>query len=151
MNGTSDRPVSRAIVIQVVVVSVLALVVLAVAVTRLVQGTLGLGWAVGGLLGGAVVGVVASRMKRMKWDERTGRAISKIDWLGGVILVCFLVAQLARSWVLGHWAEGVALTTLGLCVTAGTLAGQVLGTRRAVRAVHRPGPSAHDRESLGGM
>jgi hypothetical protein len=73
-----------------------------------------------------------------QWDERTGQIISKIDWLGRVILVGFVVAQLTRTWVLGHWAEGVALTTLGLCVTAGTLAGQVLGTGRAVRAVPPP-------------
>jgi len=32
----------------------------------------------------------------------------------------------------------VALTTLGLCVTAGTLAGQVFGTRWAVRAARPP-------------
>jgi len=40
----------------------------------------------------------------------------------------------AGEQLLGHWAEGVALTTLGLCVTAGTLIGQVLGTRSRVRA-----------------
>ena len=85
-----------------------------------------------------MVGVVASRMKRAQWDGRSGRIVSKIDWLGGVILVGSLVGQLTRSWVLGHWVEGVALTTLGLCVTAGTPAGQVLGTRRAVRAVRPP-------------
>ena len=135
---SGPRGVSRAIVIQVVVASALALVVLVLVVAALVEGTLGPGWAVGGLVGGAVVGVVASRMKRMRWDERTGQVISAIDWLGGVILVCCLVAQLTRSWVLGHWADGVALTTLGLCVTAGTLAGQVLGTRHAVRAARRP-------------
>jgi hypothetical protein len=133
-----DRRVSRAIVIQIVVVSVLALVVLVLAVTGVVGGDLGPGWAIGGLVGGAVVGVVASRMKRMQWDERAGQVISKIDWLGAVILVCFLVAQLTRTWVLGHWAEGVALATLGLFVTAGTLAGQVFGTRWAVRAARPP-------------
>lgn len=133
-----DRGVSRAIVVQIVVVSVVALVVLVLAVTGVVDGDLGLGWAVGGLLGGAVIGVVASRMKLMQWDERAGQVVAKTDWLGGVILVCFLVAQLTRTWVLGHWAEGVALTTLGLCVSAGTFAGQVLGTRWAVRAVRPP-------------
>jgi hypothetical protein len=130
--------VSRPIVIQIVVVSVVALVVLVLAAGDVVAGDLGPGWAVGGLLGGAVVGVVASRMQRMQWDERTDQVISKIDWLGGVILAGFLVAQLTRSWLLGHWAEGVALTTLGLCVTAGTLAGQVFGTRWAVRAARPP-------------
>jgi hypothetical protein len=133
-----NSKVSRPIVIQVVVVAVIALVELVLAVTGVVAGDIGLGWAVGGLLGGAVVGVVASRRKRAQWDERTGQVVSKIDWLGGVILVGFLVAQLSRSWVLGHWVEGVALTTLGLCVTEGTLAGQVLGTGRAVRAVRPP-------------
>ena len=49
-----------------------------------------------------MVGVVASRMKLMQWDERAGQVISKIDWLGGVIPVGFLVAQLTRTWVLGH-------------------------------------------------
>ena len=132
------RGISRAIVIQIAVVSVVALVVLVLAVTGVVAGDLGPGWAVGGLLGGAVVGLVASRVKHLRWDERVGQVISTIDWLGGVILVCFLVAQLTRSWVLGHWVEGVALTTLGLCVTAGTLAGQVLGTRWAVRAARPP-------------
>jgi hypothetical protein len=131
------RPVSRAIVVQVVVVAAIALVVLVLAAAGLVQGTLGLGRAAGGLLAGAVVGVVASRIKRMRWDEPSRTVVSSIDWVGGVILVCFVIAQLGRGWVLGHWADGAALTTLGLCVTAGTLAGQVLGTRAGVRAVLR--------------
>ena len=134
----NSKRISRPLVIQVVVVSVIALVELALAVTGVAAGDIGLGWAVGGLLGGAVVGVVAGRVKRAQWDERTGQIVAKIDWLGGVILVGSLVAQLTRSWVLGHWVEGVALTTLGLCVAAGTLAGQVLSTRRAVRAVRPP-------------
>ena len=134
----NSKRITRPIVIQIVVVSVIALVVLVLASTGVVAGDIGLGWAVGGLLGGAVVGVVASRVKRAQWDARTDQIISKIDWLGGVILVGFIVAQLTRSWVLGHWVEGVALTSLGLCVTAGTRAGQVLGTRRAVRAVRPP-------------
>jgi hypothetical protein len=127
--------ISRAIVVQVVVVSCVALVQLVLAVAGIVEGRLGVGWAVGGALGGLAVGLVASRMKRMEWNERAGQVVSRIDWLGGVILVCFVAAQVWRNGVLGHWAEGVGLTTLGLCVSAGTLAGQAIGTRRAVRAV----------------
>ena len=128
------RWVSRAIVVQVAMVAVVALVVLVLAALHLVDGALGPGWAVGGLLGGLVVGLVASRSKRMVWDERTGTVVARTDWIGSVILLCFIAAQVARGWLLGHWAEGVALTTLGLCVTAGTLIGQVLGTRSRVRA-----------------
>jgi hypothetical protein len=135
--NSERRPVSRAIVVQVVIVAAIALVVVVLALLDLVDGTLGLGWAAGGLLGGLAVGLVAARMKRMEWDGAAGVVVSRTDWLGAVILAAFLVAQLVRGWVLGHFAEGAALTTLGLCVTAGTLAGQLLGTRRGVRAVLR--------------
>ncbi|MGQ0575597.1 MAG: hypothetical protein ACT4RN_15555 [Pseudonocardia sp.] len=129
-------PVSRAIVVQIVVVTVIAVVLLVLTLTRIADGSLGLGWAAGGLLAGAAVGVVASRIKRMEWDG-AGVVVSRIDWVGAVILACFVVAQLARGWLLGHWAEGAALTTLGLCVTVGTLLGQVVGTRGGVRATLR--------------
>jgi hypothetical protein len=137
MNSTPARRVSRAILVQAAVVAVVGLAVLVLAVLHLADGSLGLGWAAGGLLGGLVVGVVANRSKRMVWDERTDTVVSRTDWIGGVILGCFVAAQLLRGWVLGHWAEGVALTTLGLCATAETLIGQVLGTRRRVHAVRR--------------
>jgi hypothetical protein len=134
--------VSRAVIVQVVIVAAVAAVVAVLAALDVVDGTLGLGWAIGGLLGGAAVGVVASRMKRTEWDGVVGVVVSRSDWIGTVILAGFVVAQLARGWVLGHWAEGAALTTLGLCVTAGTLAGRALGTWAAVRAALRdPAPA----------
>lgn len=135
MSGPARRlPVSRAIAVQVVVVAVVAVVVLVLAVLHLADGGLGLGWAVGGLFGGLVVGLVASRSKRIVWDEGTDTVVSRTGWIGAVILGCFVVAQLVRGWILGHWVDGVGLTTLGLCVTAGTLIAQVVGTRRRVRA-----------------
>jgi hypothetical protein len=135
MSGPARRlPVSRAIAVQVVVVAVVAVVVLVLAVLHLADGGLGLGWAVGGLFGGLVVGLVASRSKRIVCDEGTDTVVSRTGWIGAVILGCFVVAQLVRGWILGHWVDGVGLTTLGLCVTAGTLIGQVVGTRRRVRA-----------------
>ena len=55
-----------------------------------------------------------------------------------------MLATITRPW-LGHWAEGVTLTTLGLCVSAGTLLGQVVGTRRQVHKVRK----AHDQDAGG--
>jgi len=46
-------PVSRAIVVQVVVVAVVAAVVVVLAALHLADGSLGPGWALGGLLGPA--------------------------------------------------------------------------------------------------
>ena len=137
--------VSRAIVVQLVLVAVVGLVVLVLAALHVSDGSLGLGWAFGGLLGGLVVGVVASRSKRIEWDDKGSRVTSRMDWIGAIILLGFILAQITRGWLLGHWAEGVALTTLGLCVSAGTLLGQVVGTRRRVRKVR----IAHDPDAGG--
>jgi hypothetical protein len=131
----NDKPVDRRIVRQVIVLAVVALVLLGFVVWQVVRDTLGPGWAVGGLLVGSAVGIVASRTKRLQWDERTGRVISRIDRIGAVLLVAFLLSIIIRSWVLGHWVEGAALSALGLSITAGTLAGQALATRRGVREV----------------
>lgn len=127
--------ISKSILVQVAVLAVLAVVVLVLAGLDLVDGTLGLGWAAGGLLAGFAVGLFASRMKRVDWDGATGRVVAHIDWIGAVVLACFVVGNLVRDWVLGHWVEGAALTTLGMCVTAGVLTGEVVGTRMRVRSV----------------
>jgi hypothetical protein len=65
-------------------------------------------------------------------------------WIGAVILVRFVVGNLVREWVLGHWVDGAALTTLGMCVTAGVLTGEVIGTRRRVRSVLADEPFPDD-------
>jgi hypothetical protein len=127
--------ISKSILVQVAVLAVVAVVVLVLAGLDLVDGALGLGWAAGGLLAGLAVGVFASRIRRVDRDGATGRVVAHIDWIGVVVLACFVVGNLVRDWVLGHWVEGAALTTLGMCVTAGVLSGEVIGTRLRVRAV----------------
>jgi len=87
------------------------------------------------MLVGAALGVIPSRIRRLKWDDQTSRVIARLDAIGTVILVGYIAAMLARDWVLGHCVEGPALAALGLGVTAGALAAQVLGTRRGVRKV----------------
>jgi|SRR5690242_14132921 len=47
-----------------------------------------------------------------------------------------------REWVLGNWVQGAAFTTLGMCVTAGVLTGEVVGTRGRVRSA--PADQADD-------
>ena len=60
-------------------------------------------------------------------------------WVSRPIVIQIVVVSVLALVVLVLAAtDVVALTTLGLCVTAGTLAGQVFGTRWAVRAARPP-------------
>ena len=138
-----DEPVHRRIRTQALAIGVIALVVLGLAVADLVDGTIGLVGAVAGLVGGVVVGVVAARVNRFSWDAETGRVVARVDRIGLAILVAVVLAHLSRNWLLGHWAHGAVLTALGVWISAGTLIGRVLGTRRGVNAVLRAaGPKA---------
>lgn len=127
--------VDRSIRTQLLILTVIDLVMLGILAVDIAGGTLGLAAGVAGLLGGVALGVVASRIRRIEWDETASHVVAKLDAIGAIILVGYLGAMLARDWVLGHWAEGPALAALGLSVTAGTLAGRVLGTRRGVHKV----------------
>lgn len=129
--------VDRRILTQVLILAAIALVMLGLLVLEVARGTIGLAWAAAGLLAGGALGVVASRIRRLEWDERADRVVARLDGIGAVILAGYLGAMLARDWVLGHWAQGAALAALGLSVTAGVMAGRALGTRRGVRAVLR--------------
>jgi hypothetical protein len=73
----------------------------------------------------------------LTWDDEAGKVVGRVDRLGLVILVITVVAHLTRTWLLGHWVHGALLTALGVWISAGGLAGRVLGTRRGVRAVLR--------------
>jgi TRAP-type mannitol/chloroaromatic compound transport system permease large subunit len=133
--ATTRQHVDRRILSQVRILTIIALAMLGILVVDVAQGTLGVAWAAAGLLAGAALGVIASRIRRLEWDDQTSQVIARLDAIGAVILVGYIAAMLARDWVLGHWVEGPALAALGLSVTAGALAGQVLGTRRGVRKV----------------
>ena len=57
---------------------------------EVLSGTFSVAWALGGILIGLGVGTLATRMYRLSWDEDTSHVISRIDWIGGIILICCL-------------------------------------------------------------
>ena len=132
-----DEPVDRRIRGRNLVTAVIGLVVLGLAVADLTRGTIGPLGAAAGFVGGALVGMFAARVNRFSWDAGSRRVVARIDRVGLAILAVVVLAHLTRDALLGHWVHGALLTALGVCISAGTLAGRVLGTRRRVRAVLR--------------
>lgn len=56
-----------------------------------------------GLLGGVVIGVGASRMSRLSWDESEAKVIGNIDALGAVILLAYVLLTVFRGKLLAQW------------------------------------------------
>ncbi len=102
---------------------------------EVLSGTFSVAWALGGILIGLGVGTLATRMYRLSWDEDTSHVISRIDWIGGIILICYLTFVFTRTYYLSYWVQGAPLMGIIFSITAGTMLGRVLGTRRGINKV----------------
>jgi len=99
----------------------------------LVQQRISMALALVSFLAGILLGVLMNRMYRFEWDDQAQKVIARIDWIGGVILAVYIGFTLSRNWIFGHWLQGATLTAFGLCLTAGSRLGRVLGTARGIR------------------
>jgi hypothetical protein len=75
------------------------------------------------------------RMHRFDWDEENSKVISKMDWIGGIVLLLYIGFAVSRKWILGHWVQESFLAEIGLSLTAGTLIGRLLGTAKMAKDV----------------
>jgi len=115
--------------------TVVMLVMLLVIIFEVLQGAFTVAWAGGGILIGLGIGALVSRMYRLNWDEDTSQVISRIDWIGAVILVCYLTFVFTRTYYLSYWIQGTPLMGLIFSLTAGTMLGRVLSTEHGIKKI----------------
>jgi hypothetical protein len=109
-----------------------ALFLSAAIVVEVVEGRFVLALALIGVCIGLLVGIIVSRSYHLSWDEETHNVIGRIDWIGAILLVCYLVFVFTKSYFAGFYVQGAALFAVVLGITAGTMLGRVLGTRRGI-------------------
>ncbi|MBI5458110.1 hypothetical protein [Methanobacterium sp.] len=110
-------------------------IMLVVIIFEVLQGAFSIAWAVGGILIGLGIGTLVSRMYRLSWDEDTSQVISRIDWIGAIILVCYLTFVFTRTHYLSYWVHGTPLLGLVFSLTAGTMLGRVLSTEHGIKRI----------------
>ena len=75
-------------------------IMLVVVIFEVLTGVFKISWAIGGILIGFGVGILASRMYHLSWDDETNLVISHIDKIGAVILICYLIFIFTRTYYL---------------------------------------------------
>lgn len=89
-----------------------------------------------GFLLGIVIGLlVGRRMHNISWDAATNKAVTKMDRLGIIILILYILFAISRHWILSHWLQGYALTAFSLSIAAGGMLGRLWTTRQRIRQV----------------
>ena len=117
------------------ILTIISLAMLAVIAFEVLHGTFDVLLVLGGVIIGLVVGIIASRMFHLSWDEESGNVIGRIDWIGVIILIFYISFMIARTLLLGYLIQGAPLFAIILSITAGTMIGRVMGTRRSIKKV----------------
>ena len=92
--------------------------------------------AAAGFITGVVIGMLVSRrMHNISWDAEATKAVTKMDRLGILILILYLLFAVSRRWLFSHWFEGHALTAFTLSVSAGGMFGRLYHTRQKIRGI----------------
>ena len=100
-----------------------------------------------GFMLGMVIGLLVSRrMHNISWDAETNKAVTKMDRLGIIILVLYLLFAISRHWILSHWLQGYALTAFSLSVAAGGMLGRLWNTRQKIRKVLKQAGFLHPKQ-----
>jgi hypothetical protein len=134
-NESKTQKIDQRLIKRLRIYLIVMLVMLAVIVFEVSQGVFSIQWALVGVLIGLVVGAIVSRVYSLSWDEETNNVIGEIDWIGVVILVGYLIFILTKSYFLGYEVQGATLFAVILGITAGTMLGIVLSTKRGIEKI----------------
>lgn len=120
---------------RLLIYSVIFVVLFIAGVAEVLLGTIRPLTALTGFARGLLVGLVLSNMHNITWDPSGSKVTAGLDWLGGIILVIYLVFVVTRNWLFGFWLHGHTLTVFTLTVVSGTMLGRVAGIGRHVRQI----------------
>ena len=90
--------------------------------------------AVGGFIIGFSAGyIVAKRMHKITWDEAADKVVGKMDTIGILILIAYLLFAITRRWIFSHWLEGHALSAFVLSISCGAIISRLWFIRKKIR------------------
>lgn len=94
-------------------------------------------FALGGFLGGGLIGVVFSRMQRLSWDEAGQKIIGRFDAIGALLLLAYIPFETYRRELVALFVHGPAVLVASLGLVAGLMVGRVIGIRGRVADILR--------------
>ena len=85
-----------------------------------------------GILIGLFMGIISARMYHLSWNHDAKKIVSRLDVVGAIILVLYILFVIVRSRLIGIFVAAPMVGAVGLSITAGIMIGRVIGTRNAI-------------------
>jgi hypothetical protein len=134
-NKHARQFVERKLVVRLRIFFAVLVLLLVIIVYEIGNNYIQAGKAMLAFLSGILIGIVFTRRKKIFWEEETSRVIARMDRIGIVLLVIYIVYVIYRHVVLPHLFYGHELTALSFTLTAGTMTGRVASMRTQIRQV----------------
>ena len=100
-----------------------------------------------GFFSGVILGLLINhRMHKISWNAEASKAVTKMDRLGIIILVLYLLFAVFRTWIFSYWLHGYTLTVFSLSFAAGGILGRLYSTRQKIRQVLKEEGFLHKRK-----
>ena len=107
----------------------ITLILLGILIYDMARGALRFNYAFLGLLAGAGVGIISSRMFHTSWDKDAKKVISRLDTFGLGILILYIVFEVLQDKIVTLFTHDVQVATTGFAVLAGSMLGRFIGSR----------------------
>lgn len=92
-------------------------------------------WILLGLSIGFIIGAIIGRIISVQWHEEDSKVIGRLDLLGGIILVIYIILSISRHWLFAHWFTGPALTAFTVSFINGVMLGRLFNLRFHIKRV----------------
>jgi hypothetical protein len=134
-DNSKIEKIDRKLVMRLRIYLIVMITIFAVIVIEVVQGRIIIQWALVGILIGLLVGTIVTRMYNLSWDEESNTVVGKMDGIGIVILVGYLIWEFTKSYFLGYWVQGSILSAILLGITAGSMLARVVSNKRNIEQI----------------
>lgn len=108
---------------------IISLILIVLLIYDVFNGTLLPSYGIFGIIGGIILGIIASRMFHTSWDKNAKQIISRLDTFGIIILIGYIIFAIFRSKLISYFTNGVDVSTVGFAVLTGIMLGRLIGTR----------------------
>lgn len=88
-----------------------------------------------GLIFGVGIGMIVGRMFSIEWHVEDSKVISRLDLIGGIILILYISLSIFRHWIFAHWFTGAVLSAFTISFVEGVMIGRILSLRFFIKKV----------------
>ncbi|QQS59625.1 hypothetical protein IPN35_01960 [Candidatus Peregrinibacteria bacterium] len=113
--------------------AIIIAIVIGIVVYKILFDEISIRLAIIGLTFGTILGLITGRMFKITWDQEAQKVISRLDKIGVIFLMFYVVIEIGRKWIFGSWLHGKELSAFSLIFLAGLLLGRLLTMMKNIK------------------